>query len=149
MEQGVLHVTASDKSGVAESADLVWYSYADNSVYWSVPHVLETLFPGRAKQGTLKHLWQEVTFPSLQALELAGHARPALEQPSKRMLRFDADAYTEKTRDVPTCSTRLLLHTCLHQSQSRTQKTRVRYRAFLSAIMRALASDAFLSEDLQ
>eukprot|EP00971_Amphidinium_carterae_P287778 5713013-Amphidinium_carterae.3 len=111
------------------------------------PYVLDALYPDRAAKGTLKHLWGEISFGATQTLERAGHDKRALEEPSKRMLGYNSDAFTDRTREEHTCVTRLLLHTCIANLQSRVKKTQVRFSSFLTAFLRALAVDEMLSED--
>eukprot|EP00971_Amphidinium_carterae_P126154 2499183-Amphidinium_carterae.1 len=147
MEQGALPITISNGGSVTTHA-LQWYRYNDGCVCWSIPHLLDALYPDRAAKKTLKHLWGEISFAALQSLERAGHDKSGLEEPSKRMLGYNADAFTCRTREEHTCATRLLVHTCMANLQGRVKKTHVRFGCFITAFLRALAVDALLQEDI-
>eukprot|EP00971_Amphidinium_carterae_P111202 2202446-Amphidinium_carterae.3 len=147
MEEGVLGLTIVGADGIGATCGLVWYRYTDDTVFWSVPHILAALYAERSAHKTLKHLWNEVSYQSLQQLEREGHVSATLQEPSKRMLGFNAESYTHRTRNDHTCSTRLLLHICLVNMRARARKTQHRYRSFCTAFLRALAAEAWLQED--
>eukprot|EP00971_Amphidinium_carterae_P267898 5314966-Amphidinium_carterae.2 len=133
-------------SGSVRDEHVTAYLYSDGSCFWNVGQLVKAVLPGRQRKPC--KLWDSWCGAALPVLRESGLPERDLVQPSKRTLQQRGEPYTDKTREILTASTALVIVSTLLQSlHSGTITLRETYSAFSDVLLTKLLNFDELDKD--
>eukprot|EP00971_Amphidinium_carterae_P070269 1390198-Amphidinium_carterae.2 len=106
---------ALQEGEAVRTAHVTAYVYSDNTSFWSAPELVKAVLPGRHRKPS--KLWDAWCGAACRRLHQCGLPDDAILQLSKQTRRTRQQPFTDKTREVQTASTSLLLISTLLQGK--------------------------------